>query len=187
VATELKSWPIIGAFQKHVDVYFHLLSVPRGKGGFYLFIGLLTFCASDWGMASVCVMIVAVVGVLHLAGVPADSRTTSSMAGSDGTHHQEETMEPMDAVASASISNFALKVWPARTHPAVRTRMHPRTRTCTAPSRTLALACQVMQDNPDMVKQGLNFVAANPGLVAGSSSAPSAADRPPTYSTQDTV
>ena len=117
MATELKSWPIIGAFQKRVDVYFHLLSVPKGKGGFYLFIGLLTFCASDWGMASVCVMIVAIVGVLHLAGIPADSRTNSSMAGSDGTHHHQEAMEPMDAAASASISNFALKVWPALAHP----------------------------------------------------------------------
>tara|TARA_B100000795_G_C22609055_1_gene364343 strand:+ start:303 stop:713 length:411 start_codon:yes stop_codon:yes gene_type:complete len=116
VATELKSWPIIGAFQKRVDVYFHLLSVPKGKGGFYLFIGLLTFCASDWGMASVCVMIVAIVGVLHLAGIPADSRT-SSMAGSDDTHHHQESMEPMDAAASVSISNFALKVWRAPTHP----------------------------------------------------------------------
>ena len=33
VVTELKSWPIISTFQKRVDVYFHLLSVPRGKGG----------------------------------------------------------------------------------------------------------------------------------------------------------
>ena len=32
VVTELKSWPIISTFQKKVDVYFHLLSVPRGKG-----------------------------------------------------------------------------------------------------------------------------------------------------------
>ena len=126
MATELKSWPIIGAFQKRVDVYFHLLSVPKGKGGFYLFIGLLTFCASDWGMASVCVMIVAIVGVLHLAGIPADSRT-SSMAGSDDTHHHQESMEPMDAAASASISNFALKVWRAPTHPhrpSLRTHTH---------------------------------------------------------------
>jgi len=133
VATELKSWPIIGAFQKHVDVYFHLLSVPKGKGGFYLFIGLLTFCASDWGMASVCVMIVTIVGVLHLAGIPADSRTTSSMAGTDGAQHHQDSMEPLDAAASASISNFALKVWPrsgrvpsshapaAHTHAAART------------------------------------------------------------------
>ena len=112
MATELKSWPIIGAFQKHVDVYFHLLSVPKGKGGFYLFIGLLTFCASDWGMASVCVMIVTIVGVLHLAGIPADARTTSSMAGTDGAQHHQDSMEPLDAAASASISNFALKVWP---------------------------------------------------------------------------
>ena len=29
--TELKSWPIIKTFQKRVDIYFHLLSVPKGK------------------------------------------------------------------------------------------------------------------------------------------------------------
>lgn len=43
--TELKSWPIISTFQKRVDIYFHLLSVPKGKGGFYCFIGFLAFCA----------------------------------------------------------------------------------------------------------------------------------------------
>tara|TARA_B100000787_G_scaffold134849_1_gene103647 strand:- start:43 stop:483 length:441 start_codon:yes stop_codon:yes gene_type:complete len=113
VATELKSWPIIGAFQKRVDLYFHLLSVPRGKGGFYLFIGLLTFCDSDWGVARVCVLVLAIVGLLHLAGCPRDSRA-QGMAASDNTqqHH-----EPMEAAASASISSFALKVRHAPTHP----------------------------------------------------------------------
>jgi hypothetical protein len=42
-----------------------------------------------------------------------------------------------------------------------------------------------MQDNPSLVKQGLDFVAANPGLVqAGSQSANSsgtAVDRPPSH------
>ena len=70
--------------------------------------------------------------------------------------------------------------------------MPSRARPCAAPSRTLAVARQVIQDNPEMVKQGLNFVAANPGLVAGGSSAapaaaPAASDRPPAYSAQDTV
>ena len=51
VATELKSWPIIGGFQKRVDVYFHLLSIGKGKGGFYCFIGLLAFIASEWSLA----------------------------------------------------------------------------------------------------------------------------------------
>ena len=45
LVTELKSWPIISTFQKRVDIYFHLLSVPKGKGGFYCFIGFLAFCA----------------------------------------------------------------------------------------------------------------------------------------------
>lgn len=66
VVTELKSWPVIRTFQKRVDVYFHLLSVPRGKGGFYCFIGFLAFFSSDWSLARVCVLIVSIVGLLHL-------------------------------------------------------------------------------------------------------------------------
>lgn len=66
VLTELKNFPIIKTFQKRVDIYFHLLSVPRGKGGFYCFIGFLAFFSSDWSLARVCVLIVSIVGVLHL-------------------------------------------------------------------------------------------------------------------------
>ena len=109
MATELKSWPIIGAFQKHVDVYFHLLSVPRGKGGFYLFIGLLTFCASDWSVARVCVLILSIVGILHLLGYPKEAPRAPGLAASDDAQQQHQS-EPMDASASATISDFALKV-----------------------------------------------------------------------------
>lgn len=130
MATELKSWPIIGAFQKRVDIYFHLLSVPRGKGGFYLFVGLLTFCASEWGVSSLCVMVVAIVGVLHLAGCPRDTRT-EGMAASDDTQHHQDTLEPMDAAASASISNFALKVCGV----SLPRRAHTRKLACRAPPR----------------------------------------------------
>ena len=70
LVTELKSWPIISTFQKKVDVWFHLLSTTRGKGGFYCFIGLLAFCASEWSLARVCVLIVTIVGVVHLLGNP---------------------------------------------------------------------------------------------------------------------
>ncbi len=66
VLTELKSWPIIRTFQKSVDYYFHLLSVPRGKGGFYMFIGFLAFFSSDWNLSRVCVLIVSIVGLVHL-------------------------------------------------------------------------------------------------------------------------
>lgn len=66
ILTELKNFPIIKTFQRKVDVYFHLLSVPRGKGGFYCFIGFLAFFSSDWSLARVCVLIVSVVGVIHL-------------------------------------------------------------------------------------------------------------------------
>jgi hypothetical protein len=66
VLTELKTWPVIRTFQRRVDVYFHLRSVPRGKGGFYCFIGFLAFFSSDWGLARVCILIVSIVGVLHV-------------------------------------------------------------------------------------------------------------------------
>ena len=66
VLTELKSWPIIRTFQKTVDVYFHLLSIPRGKGGFYCFIGFLAFFSSEWNLSRVCVLIVSIIGMLHL-------------------------------------------------------------------------------------------------------------------------
>jgi hypothetical protein len=69
VLTELKTFPIIKTFQKRVDVYFHLLSVPRGKGGFYCFIGFLAFFSStddSQTLSRICVLIVSVVGVLHL-------------------------------------------------------------------------------------------------------------------------
>ena len=66
VLTELKNYPVIRTFQKRVDVWFHLLSIPRGKGGFYCFIGLLAFLSSDWGLSKICVFIVSIVGILHL-------------------------------------------------------------------------------------------------------------------------
>ena len=82
--TELKSWPIIRTFQRRVDVYFHLLSVPRGKGGFYCFIGVLAFCSSDWNLSRVCVLIVSLVGIVHLfacqrCGAPADGGGSESL------------------------------------------------------------------------------------------------------------
>ena len=94
VLTELKTWPVIRTFQKSVDVYFHLLSVPRGKGGFYCFIGLLAFFSSDWSLARVCVLIVSIVGVLHLfacqrCGAPADTE--------EGAH----ASQPMEYSAEA--------------------------------------------------------------------------------------
>ena len=109
VATELKSWPIIGAFQKRVDMYFHLLSQTRGKGGFYCFIGVLTFCASDWSVARVCVLILSIVGILHLLGYPKEAPRAPGLAASDDAQQQHQS-EPMDASASATISDFALKV-----------------------------------------------------------------------------
>ena len=90
VLTELKSWPIIRTFQKQVDVYFHLLSIPRGKGGFYCFIGFLAFFSSEWSLARVCVLIVSIIGVVHLlhckrCGATDEGGQAAGAANIDGT------------------------------------------------------------------------------------------------------
>lgn len=93
VLTELKSWPIIRTFQKNVDIYFHLLSIPRGKGGFYCFIGFLAFFSSDWSAASVCVLIVAIVGFIHLFSCERCGAQTDEEANEHGA-------QPMNTVDS---------------------------------------------------------------------------------------
>jgi hypothetical protein len=95
--TELKSWPIIKTIQKRIDVYFHLLSVPRGKGAFYCFIGVLAFFASDWSLSKICVLIVAIVGFLHLfSKTPVPS--------------PEDALQPSVAAESSSWSSLAMEV-----------------------------------------------------------------------------
>ena len=38
--------------ENRVDLYFHILSVPRGKAGFYVFIGILAFLGThDWSIS----------------------------------------------------------------------------------------------------------------------------------------
>jgi len=63
LVTELKQFPVIKTMNKRVDTYFHLLSVPRGKAGFYVFVGVLAFFASAWSISRVCILLVAIVGV----------------------------------------------------------------------------------------------------------------------------
>jgi hypothetical protein len=63
LVTELKQFPVMKTLNKRVDVYFHLLSVPRGKAGFYVFVGLLAFFASSWSISRICILLVAIVGV----------------------------------------------------------------------------------------------------------------------------
>jgi hypothetical protein len=69
LVTELKQFPVMKTLNKRVDVYFHLLSVPRGKAGFYVFVGVLAFFASEWSISRICILLVAIVGVR-------DGRTT---------------------------------------------------------------------------------------------------------------
>ena len=74
LVTELKSWPIISTFQKKVDVWFHLLSTTRGKGGFYCFIGFLSFFASEWNVSTVCILFVSIIGcLLYTSPSPRDA------------------------------------------------------------------------------------------------------------------
>lgn len=107
VATELKSWPIIGAFQKRVDKYFHLLSIAKGKGAFYCFIGFLAFVASEWSLARVCTLLVCIVGVFHLLGYPREPDQQQGLAASDDAQHQTDGME---AAAMSGVTEFAMKV-----------------------------------------------------------------------------
>ena len=142
VITELKSWPIISTFQKRVDVYFHLLSVPRGKGGFYCFIGFLAFCSSNtFDLARICVLIVTIVGVLHLLPcckkhVEADPEDgMPGMSGKDG-------LMPMQGDDSISASAFV------------------------ASSGLADFAMQVAKDNPEMLKATMDFATSNPEMAA---------------------
>ena len=105
VITELKSWPIIRTFQRRVDIYFHLLSVPRGKGGFYCFIGVLAFCSSEWNLSRVCVLIVSIVGIVHLfacqrCGAPKDG------GGSESLQHVQSGGSCSGAASSESSGAF---------------------------------------------------------------------------------
>mmetsp|Transcript_7019 Transcript_7019/g.14382 ORF Transcript_7019/g.14382 Transcript_7019/m.14382 type:complete len:252 (-) Transcript_7019:436-1191(-) len=93
VLTELKNYPIIRTFQKSVDVYFHLLSVPRGKGGFYCFIGFLAFFSSEkFDISRVCVLIVSIVGVIHLCACKRCGAVGDEEAGSStlSPHNPQE-------------------------------------------------------------------------------------------------
>jgi len=138
LATELKSWPIIKTFQKRVDVYFHLLSIPRGKGGFYCFIGVLAFFASDWSLSRICVLVVALVGVLHVAScAPAPTETEGSKLSS--TQHTNAGMMPASegsaGTFSGALSSFAAEV--VSDNPEVLSSgmsMAARAGTATAPS-----------------------------------------------------
>ena len=118
LVTELKSWPIISTFQKKVDVWFHLLSTTRGKGGFYCFIGFLSFFASEWNVSTVCILFVSIIGVLHLLGfprVPAPAPDDPAAGFGGVAAGGAQPMAPVDSAdpswsCSAAVSDFAMKV-----------------------------------------------------------------------------
>lgn len=104
VITELKSYPIIRTLQRRIDVYFHLLSVPRGKGGFYCFIGFLAFFSSTWKdafLAKLCVLIVSIVGLIHLLACKrCGGSVEEEMASADSARHQSELRGADDSYES---------------------------------------------------------------------------------------
>ena len=154
--TELKRYPIIKTFQRRVDIYFHLLSVPRGKGLFYCFIGLLAFMALEWSLARICILIVFIVGartprrclrrgggrphrlaragVAHLlscggAGEPAESTGKSGLVGSDAA----SSSAGPSSEAAATFTNFAMNV---------------------------------VKDNPGLLRAGADYATRNPDAAA---------------------
>ena len=107
VLTEMKNYPVFRTLQRRVDVYFHLLSVPRYKGGFYCFIGILAFFAEDWGLQRVCVLVVSIVGLIHVfsckqCGAPDEEDTEGG-----GQRTQELGLVSAGADTSDSSSGWA--------------------------------------------------------------------------------
>jgi len=132
LVTELKSWPIISTFQKRVDIYFHLLSVPKGKGGFYFFVGFLAFCASveNFDQSTLCVLIVSIVGLLHLfswGGTPKEDTAQFS----EGT--QGLTTAGSSTQFSESMTSFGIQV--LKDNPGI---------------------VRAIADNPEIAKQGMS-------------------------------
>ena len=138
VLTELKTMPIIRTFQKRVDIYFHLLSVPRGKGGFYCFIGLLAFFAEDGyiSLVKVCVIIVSIVGLIHLfACKRCGAMTDEEYAQADKAKQQHE-MQGIASLQENGSADSNATVWGS-------------------------LMKQVVSDSPEVLSYGLS-AAANP-------------------------
>jgi len=154
VLTELKTLPVIRTFQKRVDVYFHLLSVPRGKGGFYCFIGLLAFFAEDGyiSLTKICVLIVSIVGLIHLfACKRCGAMTDEEFAQADSARQQHE----MQGMVSASedggkADSSSSSVW-------------------------ADLMKQVVTDSPEVLSAGLSAATANPAATSFAASAAASA------------
>lgn len=146
VITELKSWPIIKTFQKRVDVYFHLLSVPRGKGFFYCFIGLLAFVASDWNVSRVCTLIVAIVGMLHFL----------PQIAVEQAHNASDMENATEKPTSGFLGAMGATQGPTSNSDCV--------------ASLTSFAMEVVRDNPEAGKAlatgTVNFATSNPGLAA---------------------
>jgi len=100
LVAELKALPVFKTVHKRVDVYFHLLSVPRGKAGFYVFVGVLAFFASQWSISRICILAVAVVGVIQLVA--------ACIYGEPAPHTQAEPQSRLrgcDSAATSSATN----------------------------------------------------------------------------------
>lgn len=148
--TELKSWPIIATLQKRVDAQFHLLSVPKGKGGFYCFVGVLGFCAAATTLEWVCFGIIAVVGAMHF--IP-------RFSGGSANSQDDEIPNPQQLGLMPAVGSAAA---PGQADPGLA-------------GYAMKVLADTVKDNPQMVQQGLQIAASNPQAM---SSAYGAATQP---------
>ena len=159
LVTELKNVKLLKFFltipAKRIDTYFHLLSVPRLKGGFYCFVGILAFFSQDWNLSRICVLIVSIVGLIHLFAC--------KRCG-----HRDDAEEPLPGAQGAQPIEYAAE-----------------SGSCgpggvdAGPSSWSGLMQQVVADHPEMLAAGFSAASAAASSGALRTEGSSAAPAPP--------
>jgi hypothetical protein len=67
--------PMVSAAYQQIDVYLKFMTLQRGKGLYYLGVGLLVLYigpdgTSSWGLNNVAALLLAIIGVSHTCGIP---------------------------------------------------------------------------------------------------------------------
>ena len=108
--------------------------MPRGKGAFYCFIGLLAFIALQWSLARICVFIVFIVGVAYLLNFGGSATVEPTPApGASGEQRSGLVGNDSAGISSSSVAaSFS------------------------------EFAVQVAKENPDVLKAGVDYAARNP-------------------------
>jgi len=84
--------PLVSALYSLVDRYLKFLTLQRGKGGFYLCVGLLVLYigpdgTSHWGLNNVAALFLAVVGFLHFFRIVKESAPALGPSDSGTLEH----------------------------------------------------------------------------------------------------